>query len=104
MAHRQGRKARGTHGTLSDLGAKVVDIIEVIDGVTGIAPGQLVSNAGLTNSPRVRIADLGGAILLTVRQTRSVQEIRVYTSCVNSTRLAISRALRNNDIAICFKH
>lgn len=104
MAHKQGRKARGTHGTLNDLGVRVVDIIEPIEGVTGIAPGLLVSNAGATNKPRVKITDLNGGILLTVRQSRSLQEIRVYTSDVNSTRLAISRALRNNDIAICFKH
>lgn len=104
MQKRQGCKARGTHTTLSDLGARVVDIVQSIDGVTGIAPGFLVSNAGVTTKPRVKITDLDGGILLTVRQSRSLQEIRVYTRDVQSTRLAISRALRDNDIAICFRH
>lgn len=104
MSKRQGVKVRGTHTTLNDLGARVVDLVEKVSGVTGVAPGRLVSNAGITTKPRVRIADLDGCILLTVRQSRSLQEVRVYTQDVNSARLAISRALRNDDIAICFRH
>ncbi len=103
--HRDGGKCRGTHTTLTDLAARVVDIIAKLPEVTGYAPGLLQSGKGMTGGmQKVKIGISVGCIVLIVRQSRSVQEVRVYGSDLRVTQLAIARALRDEDIPIAFRH
>ena len=105
MSHRNGNKIRGTHTTLCDLATKVVDIAIRIESVTGVAPGLLQSGKGVTGgTQKVKFADISGGLLLTIRQSRSVQELRIYCSDVQPTRTALARALRNERIPIAFRH
>jgi len=105
MPHRNGKKSCGTHTTCSDLSARVHDIAARIQKVTGISLGVLQSGRGITGgSQRVKIGEMTGGLLLTVRQSRSVQEVRVYSTDVQATRLALARALRDEDIPISFRH
>ena len=107
MPHRDGKKFRGTHTTYSDLAARVADIAVRLQGVEGISPGVLQSGAGVAGGiQKVKFGDMpqGGGLVLTVRQSRSVQELRVYCNDLQSTRLALARALRDERIPIAFRH
>ena len=101
--HRGGGKFKGTHTTLIDLAARVADIAEKLDQVTGISVGFVEVGKGVAGgTQKVKIVKMLGGILLTVRQSRSVQELRLYGHDVQKTMEAVSRALRNNDIRIHF--
>lgn len=101
--HRGGGKFRGTHTTLIDLAAKVADIIERLDQVTGISCGVVETGKGAAGgTQKVKIVKMLGGVLLTVRQSRSVQEVRVYGHDVQKTMEAVARGLRNHDIRIHF--
>ncbi|KND48826.1 MAG: hypothetical protein AB200_00100 [Parcubacteria bacterium C7867-005] len=103
--HRDGKKIRGTHTTFTDLAADVTDIICKLAEVDGVSPGLIQQGKGVAGGMRkVKIGDFAGGIILKVRQSRSVQELRVFASNVPRARLAIARALRDDDIPICFKH
>jgi hypothetical protein len=105
MSHRDGKKLRGTHTTCSNLSGRVYDIAIRIQEVTGVALGILESGKAVTGgSQKVKLGDMKGGLLLTVRQSRSVQEIRVYSTSVQAARLALARALRDEDIPIAFRH
>lgn len=104
MSFRAGGKIRGTHTTCIELAARVFDIVTELPLVTGISPGYIQSGAGVAGGiQKVKIGEFRGGILLTVRQSRSVQELRVFASDVPGAKLAIAKALRNNKISICFQ-
>src|SRR3989344_893533 len=105
MPTRDGGKHRGTHTTLCTLAAKVVDLIERLPEVNGYSPGVLQSGKRFTGSSthKVKIGTFTGGILLIVRQSRSVQEVRVFTPSSQKAKLAIARKLRDNQIPISFR-
>jgi len=61
-------------------------------------------NCGSERTRKVKIGDGKGCILLTVRQSHTIQEVRVFSHDLQATKLAIARALRDNDIPISFNH
>jgi hypothetical protein len=104
MPIRAGGKMRGTHTTFSDLAAEVVDLAHRIPEIVGISAGVLQSGKGFAGgSQKVKIGDFKGGVILTVRQSRSVQEIRLYVTCEQAAKLAIAKALRNANIPITFR-
>ena len=104
MAHRAGGKINARHTTLIDLAAKVVDIVANLGVVTKISLGIIKTGAGATGgTQRVKITASQCCILLTVRQSGSVQEIRAYNGNVQVAIENIARALRNDGISICFR-
>ena len=105
MKHRDGGKIRGKHTTLIDLAARVVDVADELPLVTGISAGYIQSGKAVSGGTRkVKIGEGRGSILLTVRQSRSVQEIRIFSLDVRETKLALARALCDEDIPISFNH
>ena len=106
MAHRNGGKFKTTHTTYCELAVKIVDIAVRFQAVTGISPGMLQSGKGVSSGggQRVKFGDMVGGLCLTVRQSRSVQELRIYCTDVQATRLALARALRDQDIPVAFRH
>lgn len=104
MAHANGGKIRGTHTTLIDLASDVVRIVNPIPTVTGISLGFIQAGKGLSRGTRkVKIAKSSSGVLLTVRQSSSVQELRLFVTDCQDAMLNIARDLRNEGIAICFK-
>ena len=105
MHHRDGKKIRGTHTTFIDLAAEVCDLVCKLTEVEGVSPGIIQCGKGVSGGMRkVKIGDFSGGIILTVRQSRSVQELRLFASNIPAARLATARTLRNHDIPISFKH
>ncbi len=104
MQHRNGKKFRGTHTTLTDLALVVADIAIKLPEVKGVSPGHIQTGKGVAGGARkVKIGSHKGGVLLTVRQARSVQELRIFfTSGEQATKLALARALRDQGIPISF--
>jgi len=101
MKHRNGGKIRGGHTSLIDLADRVIGLIEPLPEVTGYSPGML-SLGKAHGSNKVKISTFDGGLVLSVRQTASIQEVRVYGPDIAKARFAIACRLRDNDIAIGF--
>ena len=105
MKYHDGGKHRGTHTTLIELAARVIDIIVKLPEVTGYSPGYLQAGKGLAGgTQRVKISSFEGGLVLTIRQSRSVQEVRVYSANLQAAKLAIARKLRDHEVPISFQH
>ncbi|MGB3922111.1 MAG: DUF2103 domain-containing protein [Minisyncoccia bacterium] len=106
MPFRDGKKIRGSHTTLIDLAARVTDIARRMESVTGISPGWIKSgkNAYGGGGQRVKFGDFKGGLVLVVRQSHTIQELRVFSTNIAKTRLALARALRDEGIPIAFRH
>ncbi len=103
--HRDGGKYGGDHTTFIDLAGELADSIHDRPEVMRISAGFIKSGAGVAGGVRkVKISDMLGGALLTCRQNRSVQEVRIFTKDALATKLAIAREARNNDVAISFGH
>ena len=103
VGHRQGGKFGGSHTTLIPLAELLADIAAGEDEVTNVVPGFI--KAGLrsvSGQRRVKITDVIGGVLLSIRDNTSHQEVRVYTTDIHKTKLALSKATRNNDVHLCF--
>lgn len=100
---RSGGKYGGNHTTLIPAAAIVCDIAHDCPAVTRISPGYI--KAGLHSvhgQKRVKLIRDDGAILLSIRDNASHQEVRVYTTDMQATMLAIARGARNENIHISF--
>jgi len=86
--HYQGKKMGGRHTTVIDAARKVVDFLETLPEVSKIATGFITSGVG-GGQQRIKISDMTGGILIKVRGNISIQEIRVYSSNIESTKAAL---------------
>ena len=103
MEKRSGPKFGGDHTTFIDLAAVVVDIAVRRPEVVKVSAGFIQTGKGSTGgSQRIKFARMNGGLLLTVRQSRSVQEVRVFTRDAQATIVELARASRNRDISISF--
>lgn len=50
----------------------------------------------------MKIGDMVGGVVLAVRQSGSVQEVRIISKDPAKTKLAIARGARDRDVPICF--
>lgn len=102
--HRNGGKFNGNHTTFIELALPLVDLVAKRSEVSNISSG-IIKNEGKSSSGSrsVKIVDVQGGLKLTVRQSRSVQEVWVYTSNIHETKFAISKEARNNGMAISFQ-
>jgi hypothetical protein len=102
--HRHGKKFSSNHTTLLDLSAVMVDIAAKYPEVRMITPGVVENGSGVKGgiSRKVKFAWIKGGLLMTVRQSRSVQDVYVYTSDIQTTMVALARAARDREIPIGF--
>lgn len=101
MQHRLGKRFGGNHTTVIDTAAEIIDMICSREDVTTISPGVLKMNDG-HGERRVKITDIRGGLLLTIRQTSSVQEVRVFTNSIHDVKFAIACGARDRGIRIAF--
>jgi len=97
MPHRNGEKFGGNHTTFIDLAAELVDIAVSRPEVNTISAGVIQGGQGVAGGDRrVKFCDTRGGILLKVRQSRSVQEVRIITTDPRATMVALARAALNH--------
>ncbi len=99
--HRAGSKFGGSHTTVIPLAAIFADIAATDSAVSKITCG--IIRAGLRSQRRIKITDIQGGILLSVRDNTTHQEIHIYTRDTHSTKLNLSRAIRNRGVHLCFR-
>lgn len=99
---RAGSKFCRSHTTCIPFAARVVDAIYPLESVTQIILGYIKPGLG-HGQQRVKIAEDGACIVLSVRGGTSHQEVRVLVTSLKETKLAIARALRTAKISICFR-
>lgn len=101
--HRDGGKMGGNHTTLIDLAVTMVDFARSRPEVKSVSPGMIQVGSGVTGGvQRVKFSWIRGGLLMTIRQNRSVQEVRVFTDDTQTTMVELARAARNIDIPISF--
>ncbi|MCX6703002.1 MAG: DUF2103 domain-containing protein [Candidatus Wolfebacteria bacterium] len=101
---RCGGKFGGDHTTFIDLAAALVDAAAKLPEVYNISPGFIQMGQGSgSGERRVKFVDMNGGALLRVRQSCSAQEVRVFTSNPQITKLALARAARDMGVNIGFQ-
>lgn len=99
--HQRRTKLTNTHTTYIPAAYELREYIRRFGEVTRIAAG--IIRPGLHAVPkRVKIVDDSGAVLLKVRGSTSLQEIRIYTTDRQKTKLAIARGARDLGFGISF--
>ncbi len=88
--------------TVDKLAARVAAISGRVDGITQLTIGAVTAKGSGGHTRKVRFADMVGGFELRVKNGNVTQPVYVYTPDVQAVRLAVSRALRNQDISICF--
>lgn len=106
MQHRDGGKFIGSHTTVLDTTGLIADIAAKRPEVTKINVSVMAMGKGVAGGQRrLKFSDAGPTtILVTVRQSRSVQELWIHSTDVRVTKLALARAARDRRIAIKFGH
>jgi hypothetical protein len=80
MPNWQGKKSGGTHTTLIDAAAPLIQAAEKLPEVTKIVLGFIKATPGKKGHRRVKFATTRSGLLLTVRGNTSIQRIRIYTA------------------------
>jgi hypothetical protein len=98
---RAGGKFGGGHTTVIPAAGIVADIAKTCRTITKISPGFI--KAGLPTAKgrrRVKIASVGGGLLLSVRDNTSHQELRVYADDVLEAQAYIAREARKAGLVV----
>jgi len=100
---RSGGKYTGNHTTLIPAASIVCDIAAACPSVTKITPGYIKAGLKSANGHRrVKITEKGNAIMLSVRDNASHQEVYVYASDVKSAKLAIAQGAKDKGLNVGF--
>ena len=100
---RLGGKYSGNHTTLIPAATIVCDIAHACSSVTRISPGFIKGGLKSANGRRrVKITEHQSAILLSVRDNVSQQEIYIYADDRHTAKLAIARGARDAHLRISF--
>ncbi len=88
--HRGGGKMGGSHTTLIDAAEPIVDYLMRHARVSKIVAGHITMR--LKTAPhRLKMMEESGCLLLKVRGTASVQEIRVFSSDIDAVKSDIAK-------------
>ena len=102
--HRSGGKYSGSHTTVIPAAGVICDLADGCDAVTRIALGFIKSGLKSAGGQRrVKIANDGAVLLLSVRDNTTHQEVYVYTNKDRQRALeTIARGVRNNNMHLSF--
>jgi hypothetical protein len=100
---RSGGKYSCNHTTLIPAAAVVCDVAHACPNVTKISPGFIKAGLKSVNgNRRVKFVEQAGAILLSIRDNSSHQEVYVYADDIQAAKLFIARGARNANLQISF--
>ena len=84
--HRAGGKIGGRHTTVIDASQPVIDYLQKHHLVTNIIVGRIKMGIGAAPQ-RIKLRLDTGCLIITVRGSASVQEIRIFSSDVNRVKV-----------------
>ena len=83
--HRQGGKMGGRHTTVIDAAQQVVNLAHKMPEVTKVVAGFITPGIK-GGQQRIKIKEMVGGLLLVVRGSASMQEVRVYSNNIKKTQ------------------
>lgn len=93
---RNGGKFGGGHTTFIELAAAIADIAVKLPTVKNVSAGVIHVGADMAGGEqRIKFCTERGCLLLKVRTSRSIQDVRVYTDHMQATLEALVRAALN---------
>lgn len=92
--HRAGGKMGGRHTTVIDASKPVVDYFLKHSEVTSVVAGHLKMGVK-TGMQRIKIMEESGCLLVKVRGTASIQEIRVFSKNLEQVKRDAKEKFKN---------
>ena len=77
--HRQGGKVQGRHTTIIPAAEKIVDTLSKNPDVKKITAG-FIKHGIKSGKHAIKVSEMESGLLLKIRGTASIQEIRIYTN------------------------
>jgi len=100
---RAGGKFNGNHTSLIPLAALVCDIAHKNPTVTKISPGFIKAGLPSANGKRrMKVTKKEGALLLSIRDNTSHQEVYIYTTDTQWARRAIASEVKKNHVLVSY--
>lgn len=97
--HRQGGKVQGRHTTIIPAAEKIVDLLSKNSEVKKITAG-FIKHGIKSGKHAIKITDLESGLLLKIRGTASIQEIRVYTNAKEEIKNLLKIYAKKNNLQI----
>ena len=94
MPHAQGKKMGRRHTTLIDAAESVVKAARQLDCVTRVTLGMIRQTKGNTVEQKLKITDIPAGLRVTVKGSKTVQELIVYTDDRTTAAKAMTRAFQ----------
>jgi len=92
--HRSGGKIGGRHTTVIDAARPVVDFLLKNPAVTSIAVGHIKMGIG-TGPQRMKIKEETGCLLVKIRGSASIQEIRIFAKRLTEIKNDLEEKFKN---------
>lgn len=97
--HRQGGKIKGRHTTIIPAAEKIVDLLSRNPEVKKISIGFI--KHGIKNGKHaIKVTDLDSGVLLKIRGTASIQEIRIYADTKESVKNSLKKYSTKNNLQL----
>ncbi|MEN8252569.1 MAG: DUF2103 domain-containing protein [Patescibacteria group bacterium] len=100
--HRQGGKISGRHTTVIPAAEKIVDFLARQQEVKKISVG-FIKHGIKSGKHSVKIMEMESGLLLKIRGSASIQEVRVYTAQKKNIRTLIEEFAQKNKISVTSK-
>ena len=95
--HKQGGKITGSHTTVIPAAEKLVDFLQKINEVDKISVG-FIKHGIKSGKHAIKITESDSGLLLKVRGSASIQEIRIYTKNKKNVENSIKEFAQKNNI------
>lgn len=94
MDHRSGGKIGGKHTTVIDASKPVVDFLLKNVNVTSVTVGHIKMGIRASQQ-RIKIKEETGCLLIKVRGSASVQELRVFSQDLRRVKVALETKFKS---------
>lgn len=97
--HRQGGKIKGRHTTIIPAAEKIVDTLSKNPTVKKISVG-FIKHGIKSGKHAIKVSEMESGLLLKIRGTASIQEIRVYTNEKENIKDTLKNYSEKNNLQI----
>ncbi|MCK4635606.1 MAG: hypothetical protein KAT32_01985 [Candidatus Moranbacteria bacterium] len=97
--HRQGGKIKGRHTTIIPVAEKIVDLLSKNPEVKKISVG-FIKHGIKSGKHAIKVSEMESGLLLKIRGTASIQEIRIYTDAKESIKNSLKKYSTKNNLQL----